>query len=450
MTQISATQSLVRRLVSQHSLAEIELDLARVTRVFRYMGLGTIPFVYTIGGTNGKGTCGALLASASQAMGLKTGLYSSPHLDLFEERVCINGVAASEQEWSAALEEVEKARQSIPLTYFEYCTLACFYIFASHQLDIWILEVGLGGRLDAVNIIDCDCAVITSIDLDHMDRLGNSRASILYEKLGIVRASCPLVYGDPNPPANFDQLIQAKKPELKQINRDYGSSHRLLKGDELVTKGEIFFADLDGCRECLPTRLVNPLLATNLATAWQSLLCYRNRQASSRQQLKIARLAANRWQEFYLVGRWQKEELGNTSLLFDVAHNPAAASLLAKRLQDEKQPIEIVVGLMKNKDWEGFVAPLVAISRKWHAFPLSVERAFTVDSLVENLATRGISVQQHSSALSLLAWLQTQSEAKLVVFCGSFYLVGEALGALRELRKPKKLKHPDKLATAYN
>jgi len=444
LTQISAAENLVRKLVSQHSLAEIELDLARIAQVLNYMGLGTIPFVYTIGGTNGKGTCGALLASASQKMGLKTGLYSSPHLNFFEERVRINGLAASQQEWCAALTEVEKARQSIPLTYFEYCTLACFYIFASHQLDIWILEVGLGGRLDAVNIIDSDCAVITSIDLDHMDRLGNTRTSILYEKLGIVRSFCPLVYGDPNPPQNFHRLIQEKKPQLKQINRDYGSSHRLLRGDELAAKEETFFADYDGHRECLPTSLVNPLLATNIATTWQALLCYQNKQLSSHQYIKMARSATSHWQEFYLAGRWQKEELANTTLLFDVAHNPAAASLLAKRLRNEEQPIEIVVGLMRNKDWEGFVNPLVDISRKWHIFPLPVQRAFTVDSLEEDLTSRGILVQKHSSALSLLAWLQTQAEAKLVVFCGSFHLVGEALSALRELRKS------DKLATAYN
>lgn len=412
-----------------------------MAEVFGYMGLADIPFVYTIGGTNGKGTCSALLAAAGKRMGLNVGLYISPHLVSFEERVCINGLTASAREWCAALEEVEKARkevrmakESVPLTYFEYCTLACFHIFASHRLDLWILEVGLGGRLDAVNVIDTDCAVITSVELDHTDRLGHDRSAILYEKLGICRQNKPLVYGDTNPPRNFSELIDRKKPRLWQINRDYGSAGRLLEENELVEGEETFFADCNGRRETLPLSLAHPQLAVNMATAWQALLCYQGNVSS--EYVARARSAASGWRDFSLVGRWQEERLGNCVLLFDVAHNPAAARLLAQRLQKEEQPIEIVLGLMKDKDWDGFTRPLLAVSRSWHLFPLPLQRAFAVNRLEQKLTNAGASVTKHSSALSLLTKIESQPRSRLFVFCGSFHLIGEVLDTLSELRQP--------------
>ena len=154
--------------------------------------LANPPFVYTIAGTNGKGTCAALLETALLANGLTTGLISSPHLLSFNERIRLNGTPASDTEWLGALERIKQIKGDLPLTYFEYCTLAGLLLFTERQVDVWILEVGLGGRLDAVNIIDSDCAVITSIGLDHTEILGDTREKILAEKIPVARANKPL------------------------------------------------------------------------------------------------------------------------------------------------------------------------------------------------------------------------------------------------------------------
>ena len=169
--------------------------------------LGDPPFVYTIAGTNGKGTCAALLETALLANGLTTGLISSPHLLSFNERIRLNGTPASDSEWLGALERIKQIKGDLPLTYFEYCTLAGLLLFTERQVDVWILEVGLGGRLDAVNIIDSDCAVITSIGLDHTEILGDTREKILAEKMPVARANKPLVMGEKHLPANFDKLV---------------------------------------------------------------------------------------------------------------------------------------------------------------------------------------------------------------------------------------------------
>ena len=183
----------------QHPQA-IALGLDRVKAVLERMKLQLKGPVITVGGTNGKGSTCALLEAILRAAGSRTGLYSSPHLVRYNERVRISGLALEDQPLCEAFDAVEKARGEIPLTYFEYGTLAAFRVFEQHKIEAAILEVGLGGRLDAVNVLDADCAVLTSVDIDHVDYLGPDRESIGREKAGIFRPHRPAVVAEPDPP----------------------------------------------------------------------------------------------------------------------------------------------------------------------------------------------------------------------------------------------------------
>ncbi|HET7266527.1 MAG TPA: Mur ligase family protein, partial [Oleiagrimonas sp.] len=179
---------------------DIDMGLERVSKVWRRMGAPRAPLVITVGGTNGKGSTVAFLTAMLRAMGRRVGSYVSPHIRVYNERICVDGEQSGDAQLCAAFERIEMARGEIPLTYFEYATLAALDIFARAEVDVMVLEVGLGGRLDATNIVDADVAVITTIDLDHMQWLGPDRDSIGREKAGIARAGHPVVVGEDDPP----------------------------------------------------------------------------------------------------------------------------------------------------------------------------------------------------------------------------------------------------------
>ena len=388
------------------------------------------PFLYTIAGTNGKGSCASLLATALHASGFRYALYTSPHVRSFNERACIDGAAATDEDWCSALQEVEEARQKtkLPLTYFEYATLAAFLLFSRYDLDVWILEVGLGGRLDAVNVMDADCAVITSIGLDHTDYLGNTREAIFAEKIAIARENKPLIYADPSPPANLRQLKDEKGVRFFAVNDEFGSRRGRLAGMEFLTKGEIFYAHND--EELLMTES-SPQLSLHYATAWQGL-CLLKENGIHDMRRRAAKIASS-WRGFNLLGRWQIQQCGQARFIFDVAHNPQAAELMARRIAALREPADMIFGIMKDKEWRGFIQPLLSLVGHWHLFPLAEERALSVAELSYMLKNAGAQVSIYSDKGSLLTRLTRQK--KIFVISGSFHTVGEIFEGLEAQEK---------------
>ena len=198
----------------------IDLGLERVAKVAAAMGLRFDCPVITVAGTNGKGSTCAMLEAVYRQSGYKTGMYTSPHLVYFQERCRLQGQAVASEELTKHFEKVEAARGDVTLSYFEFTSLAIFSCLASASLDVVILEVGLGGRLDAVNVIDTDCAVITSIDLDHMELLGKDRDSIGFEKAGIMRPHKPVVISDPSPPESVLSHASRLNADVWQVTKD--------------------------------------------------------------------------------------------------------------------------------------------------------------------------------------------------------------------------------------
>ena len=463
----------LNHLISCHSLDEIKLGLDRITKVFHNLTDGGkpphIPFTYIVGGTNGKGTCAALLEQALRAHGLSTALICSPHLLSFNERACINGKAATDAEWLAALQSVDAHRQGTPLTYFEYCTLAAFLIFWHHKVDVWILEVGLGGRLDAVNIIDADCALITSIDLDHTEILGDTREKLAYEKIQVARRNKPLIFGDSNPPANVQQVADEIGAKLFMMNRDFVAPNSAPAADSAPGSAS-GFGSAHLSAPAAELELDNPqLLADNVASSWQALKCYEESSASvaSASSTPAKRfsldpvITASAWNNFFLAGRWQKIRIGDNLVIMDTGHNPAAAEVIAQRLQQELQQelqqgakvqVEAIFGILNTKDWHGFVLPLLPLISKWHLFPLESHKAIAPDELAANLQSISdfnAPVQHHQNAAAIVEHIRAIGDAKegdikggdvkeksgvpnkiIFLVCGSFHTVGEVMSAL--------------------
>ncbi|MGE5169714.1 MAG: bifunctional folylpolyglutamate synthase/dihydrofolate synthase, partial [Rudaea sp.] len=300
----------------------IAMGLTRVAAVARRMGIAIVCPVITVGGTNGKGSTCAMLEAMLRHAGYRTGLYMSPHLERYNERVRIAGDEAGDAALVGAFEGVEKARRAAsdatPLTYFEFGTLAALSLFADAALDVLILEVGLGGRLDAVNIIDPDAAVVTTVDIDHVDYLGASREDIGREKAGILRAGRPAICGDPDPPRSLVAHAQAIGATLWTIGRDF---HAVAED-----RAQWRYEGPAGSRYGLPyPALRGRYQLANAATALAALDALRERLpvATSAVREGLVHVA--------LAGRFQVLP-GRPVTVLDVAHNPQAARVLADAL----------------------------------------------------------------------------------------------------------------------
>ena len=298
----------------------IDMGLQRVQQVATQLGLSRpAPLVITVTGTNGKGSTCAFLESLLLAQGLKVAVYSSPHLLRYNERVRIAGVDATDAELCAAFAEVERARAQISLTYFEMGTLAAFWLFERAALDAVVLEVGLGGRLDAVNLIDADLALITSIGLDHADWLGDTRESVAFEKAGILRAGKPALCGDLDPPLPLLERVAELDCPLFIRGRDY----------DLTIDGAVWhWRGLNVRGEVLQLDAL-PLLDLPLENAALAVQAYALLDLPWRPAQLAAALAATR-----VVGRLDRRQLHwqgkSLTLLLDVGHNPHAAEYLAQ------------------------------------------------------------------------------------------------------------------------
>ena len=398
---------------------QIELGLERVHAVAQRMGLRFDCPVITVAGTNGKGsTCAMLEAIALQA-GYRTGVYTSPHLVHFEERCRIHGEIVAAPALVPHFERVEAARQGVSLSYFEFTTLAILSLLAASALDVAVLEVGLGGRLDAVNIIDADCAVITSIALDHMDYLGPDRESIGREKAGILRTGKPAIVGDPVPPASVLDRAVAIGADLWRLGHDFnfsGDPQQWAWAGRGRRYSGLAYPALRGANQ-----LIN---ASGVLAALESL----------RHRLPVtAQAVRNGLALVQLPGRFQIVP-GQPALVLDVAHNPHAVAALAANLDAMGFfPVSHgVFGAMADKDLEAMLARMGPLVDRWYFTDLPTARAETAQRLMERwqaLPTRSdVRASTHAAPMEALqAAVAAADPADRIVVFGSFYTVGGVL-----------------------
>lgn len=411
------------RLESLHP-DEIELGLARIASVARKLPVTDIAKrVITVGGTNGKGSTICLLAAVLEAAGLKVGCYTSPHFLRYNERVKINGEMVSDEALCAAFSRVDQARGETELTYFEFGTLAAFDLFARADLDIALLEVGLGGRLDATNIVDPDIAVITSIALDHQDWLGNTRESIGYEKAGIMRAGIPAVCGDLDPPLPLIHHAESLAVELDCREQQFGGE---LTQD---ASGAVVGWHWWGHRNKEKIRFENlPVPAIPLANAATAI------QALMHLGLPIdAHHLETGLRQAKLAGRFQRLQ-SPVPMILDVAHNPEAAEYLASQLEKENVPGKIygVIGMLSDKDSEAVIQQLAPLIGHWAACDLDAGRALSAQDMADKIRQFDGDVDIYPDVGSALKSLsKSMTEEDLLVVLGSFYTVSAALEFLK-------------------
>ena len=376
--------------------------------------------VFIVTGTNGKGSTCALLESMLVAAGYRTGLYTSPHLTSYNERVRIDGTPATDEALVAAFNAVEDARGDVPLTYFEHGTLAAFWLFARADLAAAVLEVGLGGRLDAVNVVDADVAIVTSVDLDHMDYLGPTREDIGREKAGIFRAGRPVVCGEPNPPAALLAHARVLGAPLSLIGRDYGFT---------AGEGQWDYWGPGVRRHGLPhPALRGAIQLVNAATAITALDLLHDRLHVSAGALRTGLVSVE------LAGRFQVLP-GRPTIVLDVAHNPHAARVFAAALGTMGfHPRTIAVfGMLADKDIGGVVAAMIPRVDRWHVATLPPPRGASAASVRDALAAAGVAsadVRTFDDVASAYRAARGEAdEADRIAVFGSFLTVAAALAA---------------------
>lgn len=398
----------------------IDMGLDRCRAVATRLGLTRpAPLVVTVTGTNGKGSTCAFIAQMLTGQGKAVGVYSSPHLLRYNERVRINGLEATDEALCEAFAAVEAARGETSLTYFEMGTLAAFWLFERAALDVVVLEVGLGGRLDAVNLVDADVAVVTNIGLDHADWLGDSRESVGFEKAGIFRAEKPAVCGDTEPPASLVESAARLKAPLLRRGREF---------DLQVEQDRWHWHGRDRSGLALELRDL-PLLDLPLENAALALQAFALLGLPWQPDSLAAALLVTR-----VVGRLDRRVIQykgrELSILLDVGHNPHAAGYLARTLQ--RQPLAgrriAVFGLLADKDLPGVIEPLLSLVADWAVAPLSIPRTRSAAQLSEALMERGASVTIYSTVCEALdAQCDQAAAGDEILLFGSFYCVAEAL-----------------------
>ena len=398
----------------------IQLGLDRVRAVRDALQLPQTCPVFTVGGTNGKGSTCALLEAVLLAAGYRVGLYTSPHLLRYNERVRINGREADDAALVDAFAEVERARGEIPLTYFEHGTLAAWVAFCRAGLDAIILEVGLGGRLDAVNVFEPDCAIVTSVAMDHMDYLGDSREAIGFEKAGIFRAGRPAICGDPLPPESLVAHANAIGAKLSVSGRDFGFS-----GDQNQWAFWIAGGSRRGGLAYPALRGANQLL--NAAAVMAACEAVRDLIPVPMQAIR---------QGFMLVelpGRFQVMP-GRPTVVLDVAHNPQAAGVLNENLASMGFFPETwaVIGMLSDKDVAGVVRLLRDRIDHWLVASLPGPRGLDAAKLAAILQEVGVSgeiAEFDSPSAAYEVAVGRAAEGDRIVIFGSFLTVADVMAA---------------------
>lgn len=413
----------------------IQLGLDRVRTVSAALpsplaSPGTV--LITVGGTNGKGSCCAMLESILLAAGYRVGCYTSPHLLRYNERVRIDGREVSDEQLVAGFAAVEAARGDTPLTYFEHGTLAAWSVFAAAAPEVVILEVGLGGRLDAVNVFDADCAIVTSVALDHMDYLGDTREAIGFEKAGIFRPGRSAICGDPQPPASLLAHAQAVGARLWVSGRDFGfGGDRQQWGywryaeppsqGALVKRGGLAYPSLRGANQLLN--------AAAVITALESL---RDRVPVSMQAIRQGLMLVD------VPGRFQVLP-GRPVVVLDVAHNPQAAGVLAENLGSMGYHPETwaVFGMLGDKDVEGVIGLMRKRIDHWLLADLPGPRGLSAEELAVRLRAAGVEGDIRcfpTPAQAFVAARNSVAEDDRIVAFGSFLTVADVLSVVRNER----------------
>jgi len=384
---------------------EIDLGLERIQDVLGRLAIKRPDHVLLIAGTNGKGSSVAMADALLNAAGLRVGVYTSPHIIDYNERISVGGSVAGDNEIVSAFEAVEAVREGVSLTYFEYGTLAACVIFSEADLDVWILEVGMGGRLDATNAVEPTAALISNVALDHCDWLGNDIETIAAEKAGVMRKGIPVVFGATDVPDSIVARAEEVGARLLLRNRDY---------------------TLDG----LPRLGLPGTFQAGNAAAVLALL-----RASGIDAAVDPDLVASVLPNVRLAGRGQRIERDGVEWLLDVAHNPAAAAALADILgsAEQKGATTAIVGMLDDKDVEGVVGPLNPYVSRWICVTAGSHRALPAAELarrIANACNRPCLIADSLDDALELARRAAENNDRILV-TGSFYLVGPVLEQLR-------------------
>lgn len=395
---------------------EIELGLERVKLVADRLGvLNPACAVITVGGTNGKGSTVAALSAVYRASQYRVGNFTSPHLFKFNEQVQIDGRDANDEQLCAAFEAVTEARGDIALTPFEYHTLAALWLMKAAALDVMILEVGLGGRLDAVNIIDADVSIVTSISIDHVEYLGPTRETIGFEKAGIFRAERPAICGDKEPPASLVASAFEKNATFYAIGVDFNF--------EQAANGEWDWRAINGTR--YPQLPASSFAKQNLSCALMAVTLLQERLPVTAAQIQKG------LSDIKLRGRMEVIP-GPVMQIFDVAHNPASVLRLSEALQQMPcaGKTHAVFSMLADKD---ILQSLIGIKSEidtWHVSALAVPRAASAQQLVDNLEKAGVKgrVKRFDSIEDAYqAAIESAEKGDRIIVFGSFHTVAAIL-----------------------
>ena len=374
--------------ITQYNSKNIDLSLNRVQSIANKLKLTHFNCpVILVGGTNGKGSCVNILAAIYQNAGYAVGISTSPHFHCINERLQINSKEVSDKALLHAFEAIEAARCDIPLTFFEFTTLAFLYILKFQRLDVVILEIGLGGRLDAMNVVDPDISIITSIDLDHIEYLGHDLETIGREKAGIFRTGKPAICGDPNPPKSVIEESMKVGAKLYKLDSHVGP----------------------GC------------IQLNLPTALKAIELLQEKLPVSKDQICINNIR--------LPGRFDVIDK-NIPVILDVAHNPAACTLLSKQITNLriKGKIFALVSFLKDKDISGCIEPMKNLVDEWHTAQLNCDRAIKIHNLSKKITdiSKRECYTHKDIADGLATVLEKAKKNDICLVFGSFFAVAEA------------------------
>lgn len=401
----------------------IDLGLDRVHAVLGRLELLPLPFtVVTVGGTNGKGSTVAMLEAILRAGGYRVGTYTSPHLVRYNERVRLHDRDATDAELCEAFARVEAVRGDIPLTYFEFGTLAAFQLLVAARPDVAILEVGMGGRLDAVNAVDAECAIVTSVDIDHVQWLGRTREEIGREKAGIFRRDRAAICGDDRPPASLVQHARESGARLFVRGKDFGFERA-----ESADAGWVWRSGTQ-VRSGLPIpALRGDHQLANAATALMALESVADRLPVTQSQIREGLLRVRVSGRFHVIP-------GAPVQILDVAHNAQAARSLAATLSQMTcgGRTLAVFGMLADKDIGAVAEAMRAIVDRWHVFTLAVPRgaqAAELKSILDSHGCRDVHAFDTPVAAHAAAMAVAQPADRIVIF-GSFYTVGDILSRL--------------------
>lgn len=402
----------------------IELGLERVAQVRDRLAATSDAVVITVGGTNGKGSTCAMLEGILRAAGYRVGLYTSPHLIRYNERVRIDTQEVDDPVLCAAFAKVEQTRGDIPLTYFEFGTLGAWQVFADADLDVIILEVGLGGRLDAVNVFEPDCAIVTGVAMDHMDYLGDTRDKIGFEKAGIYRAGKPAICGDPQPPAALVEHAAAIGADLWIAGRDFrfaGDKNQWNYQGRAQRRNSLAYPALRGANQLL-----------NASAVLAALEALQERLPVPMQAVRQGLMLVE------LPGRFQVVP-GKPVNVLDVAHNPQAAGVLADNLMNMGfYPNTFAVcGMLGDKDIAGSLQHLLPRVDHWYLCDLPGPRAASAAQLAEILRSLQADVALSVWPDPASAWQAAGAaagEGDRIVTFGSFLTVAGVMQALAASR----------------